>query len=100
MTSRTLTFAGFALVGAGVVFGVITVRRHSFPTLGQPTRAFTRTLAVPSEAGPRLGLARLAPLRTRYRRVQMTRSQSSYLNETFTFARYELTLPFSMFTSS
>lgn len=46
MTSRTLTFAGFALVGAGVVFGVITVRRHSFPTLGQPTRAFTRTLAV------------------------------------------------------
>jgi ABC-type nitrate/sulfonate/bicarbonate transport system permease component len=47
MTSRTLTFAGFALiVGAGVAFGVITMRSRALPTLGESTRAFTRTLPV------------------------------------------------------
>lgn len=44
MSSRALTFAGFAVIlAAGIVWTIVTAARHDLPTLRQALAALTRT---------------------------------------------------------
>ena len=74
MTSRTLTFVGYgAILALIVALAIVAKHRANWMTLPDALNALTRESGGEDPGGRRLGVARLAPLRPRQRRLQVAR---------------------------